>query len=91
MLVFSKFHYSSPFYYEQTAKFWSILSALLVWTNLMLCFAKFLEATLFEGSILAWLVGSPILVMIILFDRKLKIDLLLINVNKYETAEDIIN
>jgi hypothetical protein len=56
----------------------------------MLCFAKFLEGTLFEGSILAWIVGAPILVFIIFFDRKLKIDLLLINVNKYESGEDII-
>ena len=57
----------------------------------MLCFAKFMEGTLFEGSIVAWMIGIPFIVLIVLTNRDHRVDLLLINVNKFQSGEDLQN
>ncbi len=42
-----------------------------------------MENTLFEGSLIAWMIGIPFIVLIVLTNRDHRIDLLLINVNKF--------
>lgn len=56
----------------------------------MICFAKFLEKNLFEGTIIAWIIGIPIIGLIVLNQRKQRIDILLLNVNKFESGEQLI-
>ncbi|EAS07526.3 PAS domain S-box protein (macronuclear) [Tetrahymena thermophila SB210] len=91
LVTFTKFHYESPFYNEEFQKIWSFITALQVWSAILLCFAKFLENNLFEGTIIAWIIGIPILGLIVINQRKQRIDLLLINVNKFETGEQLIS
>lgn len=55
----------------------------------MLVFAKIMENTLFEGSIIAWLLGIPFVILIILTNRDHRVDLLLINVNKFQNGQEI--
>lgn len=51
LIVFCKYHYDSPYYNETLQKLWSFLTAILVWTSILLAFAKFLENNLFDGTI----------------------------------------
>jgi len=48
-----------------------------------------MENTLFSGTIMAWFVGIPFIILIILTNRDHRIDLLLINVNKFQSGSEI--
>lgn len=90
LIVFAKFHYSSPYFNETMRKLWSSIAAINVWTMILLCFAVFLENKLFEGTIIAWLIGIPIIVLIVVNNKKQNIDILLVNVNKFESGDQLI-
>jgi len=83
MIIFFRFYYNSPFYNEKVAKLWSCLMSLNLWTAIMISFAKFMEGTLFEGSLGGYLIGIPFVALIVITSRDHRIDLLLINVNKF--------
>jgi hypothetical protein len=91
LMLFFKFHFNSPYYNETIAKFWSCLMAINLWTAIMLCFAKFMEGTLFEGSIVAWIIGIPFIILIVLTNRDHRVDYLLINVNKFQSGDELNN
>ena len=83
MLLFVNFHFDSPYYNVAIGNMWSCFCAINLWTAIMLWFAKVMENTLFEGSIIAWLIGCPFIILIIFTNRDHRIDLLLVNVNKF--------
>jgi hypothetical protein len=83
LLLFIKFHFNSPYFNETIGKLWSSLVSINLWTAIMLTFSKFMENTLFEGSLIAWIIGIPFIILIVLTNRDHRIDLLLINVNKF--------
>ena len=91
LLIFFKFHFNSPYYNEKVAKLWSCLMSINLWTAIMLCFAKFMEGTLFEGSIVAWMIGVPFIILIVITNRDQRVDLLLINVNKFQSGDELQN
>lgn len=91
LLIFFKFHFNSPYYNEKIAKLWSCLMSINLWTAIMLCFAKFMEGTLFEGSIVAWMIGIPFIILIVITNRDQRVDLLLINVNKFQSGDELQN
>lgn len=90
-ILFVKFHFNSPYYNEIIAKLWSALMSINLWTAMMLVFSKIMENTLFEGSIIAWMIGIPFIVLIVITNRDHRIDLLLINVNKFQNGQEIQN
>ena len=89
LIIFFKFHFNSPYYNEKVAKVWSCLMSINLWTAIMICFAKFMEGTLFEGSLVAWIIGIPFIILIVITNRDHRIDLLLINVNKFQSGEEL--
>lgn len=91
LLIFFKFHFNSPYYNEKVAKLWSCLMSINLWTAIMLCFSKFMEGTLFEGSIVAWMIGIPFIILIVITNRDQRVDLLLINVNKFQSGDELQN
>jgi len=89
VVIFVKFYFNSPYHDEIIAKLWACIAAINLWTAVMVVFSRIMENTLFEGSIIAWLLGIPFVVLIILTNRDNRIDLLLINVNKFQNGEEI--
>jgi len=89
LILFVKFYYTCPFHNEIVSKVWSIFQAVNLWSAGMLVFAKIMEETLFEGSIIAWLIGIPFVVLIIITNRDHRIELLLINVNKMQSPGEV--
>ena len=49
-----------------TYKYQQILIAINLWTGIMLTFSSILEDVIFLGSIIAWIIGVPLLVVIVL-------------------------
>lgn len=80
--VFYKIYLENPFYNPIIQKLWAMMVAINMWTVLLLTFSKFLEGILFFGTIYAWIVGVPLLVLTVLRSEKYHFDLLLMNVNK---------
>jgi len=89
LILFMKFYFNSVYHNEIISKLWSTILAVNLWTAVMLVFAKIMENTLFEGSIIAWLLGIPFVVLIILTNRDHRVDLLLINVNKFQSGQEV--
>lgn len=52
------------------------------WTCIMLVFSKILEDVIFRGTIYAWLLGIPLLVIIVIQNPEERIDLLLLDNTK---------
>lgn len=90
-VLFVKFHYNSPYYSEIMGKLWSLLVSLNLWTVMMLVFGKIMENTSFQGSIVAWLIGLPFIIIAVFTSKDHRVNLLLINVNKFQNGEEIQN
>lgn len=52
------------------------------WTCIMLVFSKILEDVIFRGTIYAWLLGIPLLIIIVIQNPEERIDLLLLDNSK---------
>jgi hypothetical protein len=52
---------------------------------------KFMENSLFQGSIIAWIIGIPFIILIVITNRDHRLDLLLLNVNKISDGEELMN
>ena len=88
-VLFMKFYFNSPYHNEIVSKLWSIVTVLNFWTAIMLVFSKIMEHTLFEGSIIAWLLGFPLIISIMVTNKDHRVDLLLINANKVQHGREI--
>jgi len=88
-ILFLKFMLGSPFHKAFFTKVWSTLTALCVWTSLMLFAAKIFERNVFGGSLVAWGLGIPFTVLYVIAARDNRINLLLLNVNKFKNATEL--
>lgn len=50
-----------------------------------------MENTLFQGSIISYLVGIPFIILIVLTNRDHRVDVLLLNSNKFLNAEEVMS
>ena len=83
------FHTTTPFYNDLLSKFWSCISAINMWSALMVAFAKFAEGVLFRGAFTAWCIGVPFIVVIVLTNRDNRTNYLLTNVMKFQTGDEL--
>ncbi|CAD8074133.1 unnamed protein product [Paramecium primaurelia] len=60
-------------------KMWQMIIAINNWTCIMLAFSKILEDVIFRGTIYAWLLGIPLLIIIVIQNPEERIDLLLLD------------
>ena len=91
IVLFMKFYFNPPYHDEIIAKLWASIAAINLWTSAMVVFSRIMENTLFEGSVIAWLLGIPFIVLVILTNKDHRIDLLLINPNKFQSGVEIQN
>lgn len=52
------------------------------WSCLMLIFSKILEEIIFRGTIYAWLLGIPLLIIIVIQNPEERLDLLMLDTTK---------
>ncbi|CAD8125809.1 unnamed protein product [Paramecium sonneborni] len=90
-IIFWKIHIEQPFNNFYIQKAWSMLVALNLWGVILICFAKFLEGILFQGTIYAWIAGVPLMIAAIIKSDKLHYDLLLLNLNKVQDPDQIVS
>jgi hypothetical protein len=67
LITFYLFHVSSPFYHTFVSKYWSFFSAVNLWTAILVIMAKLTEVKIFHGIIYAWIIGIPLLLLIVIW------------------------
>ena len=65
IFTFYMLHMNSPFNEPIIAKCWSFLSAVNIWTAIMLTKAQLTENIIFHGIVYAWAIGLPLLWFIV--------------------------
>lgn len=75
--LFKVYNVDDPYYDWEVGLFYNIISTYYLWTCSWLVICKILETTSFNGGLIAWLLGLPFIVSIMLSTKKSKIDMLL--------------
>ena len=88
-LVFLKFQTEFIFYDERVQKIWQVVTSLYVWTAFVLFLVKLLEDTSFDAGVLTWIVGGPVIVVLIVSSGDSRTELLLMNSNKFKKGEEV--
>jgi len=60
-----------------------------MWTAFLLVFAMVLEDVLFKGTVIAWIIGLPFIAYIMYDSRDHRMDLLVINSNRFKNGLEI--
>ena len=66
-----------------------MITAINLWTTSMLTFAKIMQNSTFKGSMAAWLIGIPFIILLTLSSKDHRLNLLLLPENKFQTGEQI--
>jgi hypothetical protein len=90
LVIFIAFGVAHPYHQHGFQLMSASLAAITLWSAIMLCLAKLMEGQVFQGSVIAWMIGLPFIVVIILTNRDKQIESLIINVNKFANAEELI-
>lgn len=85
--LFYEYNFEDPFYDYEVGKFYSIISTYYLYANLMLLLCKLFENSSFTGGLIAWVIGLPFLVSIMLLTKKSKIETLVKSQNKFRSGE----
>ncbi|CAD8074840.1 unnamed protein product [Paramecium sonneborni] len=89
-LIFISAHLAQPYYDSLIQKMWSILSAVNLWTIIMMFYSYKFDGQTFQKTIQAWLIGIPLIIGILIFRQKHAVDLLEANLKKFTNGMQII-
>ncbi|KAL4453179.1 hypothetical protein ABPG74_015410 [Tetrahymena malaccensis] len=90
IIIFQRAHFNSPFYNRSFFLLYDVMTVWYLWTSACLASAILLENNFYTGTIVIWIIGSPILIIFVLLSRDEKVDGLFSNVNKFANGEEII-
>lgn len=91
LVVFLKFEFQNPFYYQVIAKGWSTMASLNLWTVTMLVFAKVFGETSFKEAVFLWIFGTPVVIAVNLTSEDKKTHYFFINPNHFSGGNEVIN
>lgn len=74
--LYKKYNIDDPYYDWEVGLFYNVASTYYLWTNSWLLISQVLYNTTFSGSIIAWILGLPFLVAIMVSMKKSKIETL---------------
>lgn len=89
--LFKAYNIDDPYYDWEVSLFYNIISTYYLWTCGWLMVCKVVENTSFSGGLIAWLLGLPFIISIMISTKQSKIDMLLRSQNKFKSGEDINN
>lgn len=77
LIIFLAFAFNSQYHDFHFSRYHAVLSSVLIWSAFMLGVAATMEGSLIGGSIVAWLVGIPFVVGIIVTQRDRQLEMLI--------------
>lgn len=75
--LFKIYNFDDPYYDFQVGVFYCICTTYYLWATFLLLVCKILEDSSFTGGFIAWIVGVPFIVSIMLLTKKSKIETLI--------------
>lgn len=84
--LFKEYNFEDPYYDYEVGKFYSIISTYYLYANVMLLLCKLFENSDFNGGLIAWVIGLPFLVSIMLMTKKSKIETLVKSQSKFRNG-----
>ncbi len=91
LVVFIKFKFQNPFHHQITAKGWSTMASLNLWTVAMLILAKVFDDTKFNETVFLWIFGIPFVIAINLTSEDKKAPYFFINTRQFSSGSEVIN
>ena len=88
-IAYFNYRINWPYFNDKMNVFFSALTALFLWANLVLFLAKLLEYTNFSGALQLYFLGLPLVIGLVIFDRDDRVSLLLQNINNFQRGEDV--
>ncbi|KRX00216.1 hypothetical protein PPERSA_10715 [Pseudocohnilembus persalinus] len=85
------YNIDNPYYDKEAGLFYNIITTYYLWTNLNLLISLLLYDTSFNGGLIAWLVGLPFLIFIMVSSRKSNIENLIKSQVKFKSGEEVQN
>ncbi|CAK90047.1 unnamed protein product (macronuclear) [Paramecium tetraurelia] len=89
-IFFYRMYYKHPFYNQTVQKIWISISGLVFHTNLMQLMAFLFNHLIVQNSMLGWLITCPMAIVIFLGRQNHQIDLIKINLARYQSTENIV-
>ncbi|CAD8156622.1 unnamed protein product [Paramecium pentaurelia] len=87
--LFWEYNFDDPYYDFEVGRFYSIISSYYLWANILLLMCKIFENQDFNGGFIAWIIGLPFIVSIMLMTKKSKIDTLIKVQKKIRSGKEI--
>jgi hypothetical protein len=88
--MFFSYYEGRPYYNDTIMKVYLVSTSIYFWNTFVLLFGKILENTSFDGCLAMFLIGIPIITLIILSNFDNKLGLLLTNINKFQKGEKVL-
>jgi hypothetical protein len=85
--LFIEYNFADPFYDPEMSLFSQIAATFYLWTNSLLLLSTALYSTSFDGGLVAWMLGCPFLVAIMIIKKKSRIETLVRSQNKFRSGE----
>ncbi|EGR33143.1 PAS domain S-box family protein [Ichthyophthirius multifiliis] len=85
----SVYNMGDPYYDEEVGKFYKVVTTYYLWTNFNLLLSQILSGTSFNGGLISWLIGLPFIVLIMITEKKSRIDTLIRSQMKFRSGEQI--
>ncbi len=88
-IAYRNFRYEWPYYNDTLTKFYCCLTGVFLWGNINLLIIKIIETSDYSGGFQLYFLGLPLLVALIIFEPDERVQLLLKNINNFDSGEDI--
>ena len=75
--MFWAYNFEEPYYDKEVGKFFNIITTYYMWTNTMLLISRIFYSTSFNGGLIVWVLGLPFIAMIMVLEKKSRIDTLI--------------
>ena len=75
--LFYCYNFEDPYYDDEVGLFYNVITTYYLWTNLMLLISRTFYDTSFNGGLIAWIIGLPFIVTIMISTKKSRIDTLI--------------
>lgn len=78
-----------PYYSDYINKMFFVITGLFHWGNLVLIVVEFLQPTTFSGGLQIYFLGIPLTMLIIIYSKDERVELLNKNINNFQRGEDM--
>jgi hypothetical protein len=89
LIIYKGYRDNWPYYSDYMNRLMSLVTGLFLWGNFVLIIVKILDGTQFDGGLQIYLLGLPLVGLMIVFGKDERVELLNRNINNFQRGEDM--